>query len=390
MNIQNGSKTATVQINNKCQLACTECYLEPSLVGNHLRRNAEITASQLEQMLEQMPTTETIFLAGAEVSLHPKKFHALAEVIINSGRNLRIVTNGAVSEDKFKNLLQYPDHTTRIALSIDSIDPTIHDEIRGLKGALNRTLKNLEIALDSGIPIKTQSTINPGNFHTTMETVDFLKDKKIPHIGIHSASLEAQKWTETRDHVDPIAWRSLLSVIRNKFSDVEIPIVFYTDDEFIEYLDLKGLDKKDYDNGSLGSQCLANPLEDQYIRPDGIVHACPIYSLSHPDHPHYLKINLENGTFTQDSSEYKLMQQEKTICPATPRSIKSKSDRIQSWIFENQQALIHACRYVSIPKSTIQLEDFTSFYASALDFYGKNFNKYFNKARGTSVINFEP
>lgn len=217
-----------------------------------------------------------------------------------------------------------------------------------------------------------------------------LKNKGIPHIGIHSASLEAQKWTKTIDHVDPIAWRSLLSVIRNKFSDVEIPIVFYTDEEFIEYLALKGLDKKDYDNGSLGSQCFANPLEDQYIRPDGIVHACPIYSLSHPEHPHYLKINPDNGTFTPSASEYNLMQQEQTICPATPRSIKSRSDRISSWIFQNKQALIHACRYVSIPKSTITLEDFSSDYKLALDFCEKKFKEYFKRAKGTNVINFTP
>ena len=69
-----------------------------------------------------------------------------------------------------------------IGISIDSIEPEIHDSFRGVKGAFNDAVKGIENILSEGIPVGIRTTIMKSNINEVEDLVHFAKDLGVSRV----------------------------------------------------------------------------------------------------------------------------------------------------------------------------------------------------------------
>jgi len=58
-------------------------------------------------------------------------------------------------------------------VSVDSLDPTVHDRFRGVPGAWKKTLKGIKALKKAGMDFQIQTTVSSRNIHEIREILDF-------------------------------------------------------------------------------------------------------------------------------------------------------------------------------------------------------------------------
>lgn len=120
----------TLQLTKFCNLNCSYCYCNPITRG-------EVEGLQLEPLLEFIKRINnagcsSVVLTGGEPLIHPHFAEVVAEL-----RRLNITialeTNGFLLDDNTLDLLNGT--KTHIALTLESVDPKVHDEIRKRTGS---------------------------------------------------------------------------------------------------------------------------------------------------------------------------------------------------------------------------------------------------------------
>lgn len=132
---KNSPRWIDLQIVHKCNLKCVMC-------NSWERKTEHPDISILKSIIDKFrnTTTKRINLWGGEPYLR-EDIGEVFKYIKESGMQCKVTTNGTLFTEKtFVETLKYVDNIT---FSIDSAKSEIHDEIRGQKGCLNKTLKNL-------------------------------------------------------------------------------------------------------------------------------------------------------------------------------------------------------------------------------------------------------
>ncbi|MGI9434834.1 MAG: radical SAM protein [Geminicoccaceae bacterium] len=129
-----------------CNLSCPYCYINRR---NEAARRLDLTPENYAAFIEQVAEREeigAICLQGYEPLL-PESF-AYTRAILAAGRRLGIptslVTNGTYLERWVDELAAL--EPQKIAVSLDSADPAIHDKSRGKIGAYEDTIRGLRSA----------------------------------------------------------------------------------------------------------------------------------------------------------------------------------------------------------------------------------------------------
>jgi radical SAM protein with 4Fe4S-binding SPASM domain len=68
---------------------------------------------------------------------------------------------------------------SRLAVSLDSSEESVHDDFRGVPGSFKRTLDIMGFARDAGLPLQVNTTISKRNFHQIDEMADMLTGQGI-------------------------------------------------------------------------------------------------------------------------------------------------------------------------------------------------------------------
>lgn len=131
---------------NGCNLNCPFCYIDKR---NEAARSLDLAPGDYVAFIEQMSARESvgaICIQGYEPLL-PESFD-YTRAILDAGQRLGIptslVTNGTFLERWVDELAEL--RPAKIAVSIDSADPAIHDKARGKIGAFEDALRGLRLA----------------------------------------------------------------------------------------------------------------------------------------------------------------------------------------------------------------------------------------------------
>ena len=162
-------RTLLFLINEGCNLRCGFCDL-----WSHFEN---IPLEKVEPILQDAKKiqTQTVVLTGGEPLLHPNWLEIVA-LAKKYGFHVNMTTNGTLVEkywDKIQN-----SKIDSLSFSIDGL-PQTHDEIRGQKGAFDKTWKALQ-------RVKSETNIDVSvYFVTTRNNVGELKDvfDKVHHLG---------------------------------------------------------------------------------------------------------------------------------------------------------------------------------------------------------------
>lgn len=163
--------TATIEVTEKCNLRCKHCYLEASC-----EKSSMITLEQFQGLVDIFKKNHVLNLelTGGEIFVHPQAYEIL-KLALKQFATVAILTNGTVLSEKVLELLKTYKDKIVLNISIDSTNPSIHDEFRGMKGAFEATCKNVKRMTEAGLRVRIASSI----FRENMWEIDKLAELAI-------------------------------------------------------------------------------------------------------------------------------------------------------------------------------------------------------------------
>lgn len=144
----------------KCNLNCVHCYRES---GMNVDTGKELTTEEGKKLIGEISKAgfRLLILSGGEPLLREDIFE-----LVGAAKEARIMpamgTNGTLLTREIADEL-YSAGLKGIAISIDSLDETYHDEFRGQQGAFNKAQEGIENALSSGLRVQINMTVTDKN-----------------------------------------------------------------------------------------------------------------------------------------------------------------------------------------------------------------------------------
>ena len=158
--------------NNACNLRCKYCFTN-SPKGDHVKDFLPI--SKIKEIADEADELGFIEwdLQGGELLLWPDKLFNVLDAIKPERFYLYLTTNGFNADRKMiKELAKHG--VSRMSVSIDSMDPEFHDEMRGRKDSWRRAIQALEYVQEAGMDPYLNVTV--GHYNAKSEDLRLLLD----------------------------------------------------------------------------------------------------------------------------------------------------------------------------------------------------------------------
>lgn len=167
-----------IEITNACNLKCKHCYvLARKSKPQYLKYK---TIDKLISEMEKIGVWQ-IDLTGGEISAHPE-INKILNRLHRSHLLVNLFTNLSTGNVKFLDTIAAI-KPKLVITSIDGNNATVHDEFRGVKGAFDRTFKNIKYLQSKNIPVRVNVSLSKYNYKHLEEIVYFIKNKiKAPFI----------------------------------------------------------------------------------------------------------------------------------------------------------------------------------------------------------------
>lgn len=168
-----------IEITYRCNLKCVFCdrwKAAPKIWSQ------ELDWSELESLLFQAKKLGIKFLAfsGGEPLLREETIK-LANLAKKLGIFTFLNTNGTlINEDNVKTIIKNFD---QVIVSIDSINPELHDFFRGVKGTFKKALKAIKLLVENSKrknQVAVQTVFSNKNYQEILHMQEFFKKLKVP------------------------------------------------------------------------------------------------------------------------------------------------------------------------------------------------------------------
>lgn len=162
-------------LTRKCNLNCPHCYLDAGDADED-----ELTTDECLGVIDELDAlgTEMLILTGGEPLLR-RDIYEIASAASAKGMWVVMGTNGVlVNEHVAGKMIECG--VKGVGISIDSVDPELHDAFRGGPGsnvsAWKHSMRALEICREHGLEVLVQSTITRENRDELSALVDLARD----------------------------------------------------------------------------------------------------------------------------------------------------------------------------------------------------------------------
>jgi radical SAM protein with 4Fe4S-binding SPASM domain len=172
--ILNGS-IAIWNFTNRCNLSCMHCYSKSGLDAVDV-----LTTEQIKKTILQMKENGVKFIifSGGE-PLTRKDLFEIADFCKENKIITYLSSNGLYFSSK--NLPIINEKFDYVGVSIDGDEET-HDHFRGLKGAFKKTLKAVQMAIETGAKVGIRYTITKETYGSLEYIFKLAEDNNIPKI----------------------------------------------------------------------------------------------------------------------------------------------------------------------------------------------------------------
>ena len=161
------------EVTYACAYACKHCRAD----AQHQRHPDELSTQEAYDLIDRMAEFGhpiLVFTGG-----DPMMRRDLSDLIAYATQQgLRCSLTPTATALPTKERLQEVKEAgiRRIALSLDSSDPTIHDDFRQVEGSWERTMNILHNAQDVGLSVQVNTTVTKFNLDTLPEMVPFIEE----------------------------------------------------------------------------------------------------------------------------------------------------------------------------------------------------------------------
>jgi radical SAM protein with 4Fe4S-binding SPASM domain len=209
------------EITLACNLKCLHCG---STAGG--RRARELNTEEALQVCADLKAAGTggVALMGGEPLLR-KDFFAIASRVRELGMELSVITNGTVhSQEIFAGLKRLAPRA--VAVSLDAADPALHDRIRGVKGAFEKSWAFITRCLAEGLPVSVITTVHKLNLKELAPLRDLLKGRGIAW-QVQTAGAEGGRFSRELllDPEEFYAVGLFVESCRREYAAEELPVI---------------------------------------------------------------------------------------------------------------------------------------------------------------------
>lgn len=159
-------------LTKKCNLKCPHCYLEAGRAADH-----ELTTEECLGLIDEMKAlgTEMVILTGGEPLLR-KDIYDIASYASSQGLWVVMGTNGVLISDRVAQKM-VECGVKGVGISIDSLDPAVHNSFRGGPNAWEYSVRALDICRAHGLQVLVQTTVMALNYQEIPRLMDFTREK---------------------------------------------------------------------------------------------------------------------------------------------------------------------------------------------------------------------
>jgi radical SAM protein with 4Fe4S-binding SPASM domain len=144
----------------KCNLKCSHCYIN----AQDSPLKTELTTFQGKQVIDKIAELGrcVLVLSGGEPLLRSDIFE-LAEYALQKNLIVTLGTNGTLI-DKATAERIYDVGMRKVAISLDSSTPPVHDSFRGVDGAWAKAVAGIKACIGSGVDVQLNVTMTKQNY----------------------------------------------------------------------------------------------------------------------------------------------------------------------------------------------------------------------------------
>lgn len=262
------------EVTSNCNLKCIHCHAR----GGELRADELGTrdAKKVIENLAEVSEFRTLVFTGGE-PLVRRDIYELIRYASDIGFYTVIATNATLITGEVARTLKEL-RVGGIAASIDFIDPAMHDDYRGARGAFEAALRGIFNALNEGLYIQVNITISKRNVNQLKELI-MLADKIGSHVILLYQLIPYGRGQELLDEVlDSKSFVRLIEELYNiqgRINPVTVPVGL---PEYFAYL-TRSINLNPEVASHVFKGCVAG-RGIFYIKPNGDVWPCPFLPIS--------------------------------------------------------------------------------------------------------------
>jgi MoaA/NifB/PqqE/SkfB family radical SAM enzyme len=154
-------------VTQRCNLECAQCHLPATTRKERpeLSSSDELTTQEAFQLIDRIASVNPevmLILSGGEPLLREDIFELSTYA---SGKGMMVVlgTNGLLMNDVAARMLKQSG-VSGISISLDSLNPKIHDAIRSRPGAWEKAVSAIKTCRKEGLSIQVNTVVTKKNF----------------------------------------------------------------------------------------------------------------------------------------------------------------------------------------------------------------------------------
>lgn len=163
-----------INLTRRCNLACAHCYLDAETLEHS--GTDELSSDEVRHLLSGIAARSAdtmVVLTGGEPLLR-RDLEDLVKHGADAGLSMVVGTNGVLlSEQRVRALKQAG--ALGVGISIDSLDPDLHDAFRGRQGSWEKTLAGMETCRRHNLPFQVHFSVTEANAHEVPAMIDFAR-----------------------------------------------------------------------------------------------------------------------------------------------------------------------------------------------------------------------
>jgi len=139
----------------RCPLRCAHCYVDAGECEAEQVLSTEEAFGVIDQICEM--GRPVVILSGGEPLMRDDIF-AIARYGTDKGLRMAMGTSGVLIDEKAAREIRNSG-IRRVAISIDSADPAVHDAFRGVPGAWELAVQGIRHCRDAGVGVQINTTV---------------------------------------------------------------------------------------------------------------------------------------------------------------------------------------------------------------------------------------
>lgn len=160
-----------IEVTNACNLKCLHCYNNSGKITEQ-----ELTRGEIKKVIDELANLNVlnIILTGGEPLLR-KDLFAIIKYIRKKPMSVTLFTNSTLLNEEVANKLK-DCKVLKVLISLDGANAKTHDDLRGMKGAFEKTINAIKMLREREIYVTVNICINRFNKDEIAQLLQLVRD----------------------------------------------------------------------------------------------------------------------------------------------------------------------------------------------------------------------